>query len=158
MISHNPSSSLHPGPTVPRWVNRLVAGLLRSPFHTLLSRTTMLLTFSGLKSGRRYTIPVRYLREKETLLTLTDSPWWRNLRGGTPVDLFIAGQNVRGRAEVKTDVEDVEQGIRAMLRQAPSDARFYQVHFDKHGQPDKASLRQAAQLHVLITIQMEHSA
>lgn len=118
----------------------------------------MLLTFTGRKSGRRYTIPVRYLRENETLLTLTDSPWWRNLRGGAPVDLFIAGRNVRGRAEVRTDPEDVEQGIRAMLRQAPSDAHFYQVRFDRHSQPDIASLKQAALLHVLITIQTEHPA
>jgi hypothetical protein len=81
MMSHHLSSPLHSGPTVPRWVNRLVTGLLCSPFHALLSHTTMLLTFTGRKSGRRYTIPVRYLREGETLLTLTDSPWWRNLSG-----------------------------------------------------------------------------
>lgn len=116
----------------------------------------MLLTFTGRKSGRRYTLPVRYLRENETFLILTDSPWWRNLRGGVPVDLSIAGRNVRGCAEVKTDLEDVEQGIRAMLRRTPSDARFYQVRFDRHGQPDMASMKHAAQLHVLITIQTEH--
>jgi hypothetical protein len=118
----------------------------------------MLLTFTGRKSGRRYTIPVRYLRKNETLLTLTDSPWWRNLRGGVPVDLSIAGQNMRGHAEVNTDPDDVEQAIGSMLRQAPSDARFYQVHPDRHGQPDVASLQQAAQVHVLITIQLEHLA
>lgn len=118
----------------------------------------MLLTFTGRKSGRRYTLPVRYLRDNETLLTLTDSPWWRNLRGGAPVDLFIAGQNVRGCAEVKTNPEDVEPGIRAMLSRTSSDARFYQVRFDRHGQLDRASLEQAVQLHVLMTIQMEHPA
>ncbi|GHO98564.1 hypothetical protein KSF_086120 [Reticulibacter mediterranei] len=158
MRSQRLSSPFHPGPTVPHWVNRLVAGLLRSPFHALLSRTTMLLTFTRRKSGRRYTIPVRYLRTNETVLTLTDSPWWRNLRGGVSVDLSIAGQNMRGRAEVNTDPDDVEQGIRAMLRQAPSDAHFYQVRLDRHSQPDRASLKQAAQLHVLITIQTEHPA
>lgn len=123
-MSQNLSSPLHPGPTVPRWVNRLVVGLLRSPFHALLSQTTMLLTFTGRKSGRRSTIPVRYLREDEILITLTDSPWWRNQHGGAPVDLSIARQKVRGRAEVNTDPEDVKQGISAMLSQAPSDARF----------------------------------
>jgi hypothetical protein len=158
MRSHRLSSPLHPGPTVPRWVNRLVVGLLRSPFHARLRHTTMLLTFTGRKSGRRYTIPVRYLREDETLLTLTDSPWWRNLRGGVPVDLYIAGQKVRGCAEVNTNPEDVKQGISAMLRQAPSDARFYRVRFDRHDQPNMTSLKQAAQLHVLITIQMGNHA
>ncbi|GHO99815.1 hypothetical protein KSF_098630 [Reticulibacter mediterranei] len=158
MRSQRLSSPFQSGPTVPHWVNRLVVGLLRSPFHALLSGTTMLLTFTGQKSGRRYTIPVRYLRTNETLLTLTDSPWWRNLRGGVPVDLSIAGQNVRGRAEVNTDPDDVEQAIYSMLRQTPSDARFYQVHLDRHGQPDMASLQQAVQVHVLIEIQLEHPA
>jgi hypothetical protein len=65
---------------------------------------------------------------------------------------------MRGRAEVKTDPDDAEQAIRSMLRQAPSDARFYQVHLDRHGQPDMASLQKAAQVHVLIEIQLEHSA
>ena len=115
----------------------------------------MLLTFTGRKSGRRYTIPVRYLREGKTLLSLTDSPWWRNLRGGAPVDLYLAGRKAAGRAEVKTNPEDVEQGISAILRQTPSDARYYQVRFDQYGQPDMVSLKQAAQANVLITIQME---
>ncbi len=158
MTSHHLSSSPRSGPIVPRWVNRLVTGLLRSPVHALLSHTTLLLTFTGRKSGRRYTIPVRYLREGETVFTLTDSPWWRNLRGGAPVDLYIAGQKARGRAEVNMNLADVEQEISAILRQTPSDARFYRVHFDRHGQPDIASLKQSAQVHVLITIQMENHA
>ncbi len=141
-----------PAPTVPSWLNRIVIWVLRSPLHPLMSRTTMLLTFTGRQSGHRYTIPVRYLREDDTLLTTTDSRWWRNLRGGAQVDLYLAGRNVAGRADVRADQEEVEQGIIALLRQMPRDARFYQVHLDRYGQPDMASLKQAAQVRVLITI------
>ena len=141
-----------PAPTVPRWLNRIVVWLLRSPAHALMSRTTMLLTFTGRQSGRRYTIPVRYLREGDTLLTATDSRWWRNLQGGVLVDLYLAGQKIGGKADVNTNAEAVEQGIRAILRRVPNDARFYQVHLDRQGQPDLVSLKQAAQTNVLITI------
>lgn len=148
-------SQTRAAPTVPRWINRFVIWLLRSPFHPLLSHTTMLLTFTGRHSGRRYTIPVRYLRDGEKLLTTTDSRWWLNLRGGAHVMLHLAGCEVAGTAEVHTNPEQVEQGIRAILRQMPRDARFYQVHLDRSGQPDQTSVKQAAQVHVLITILME---
>ncbi|HLZ64523.1 MAG TPA: nitroreductase/quinone reductase family protein [Ktedonosporobacter sp.] len=141
-----------PAPTVPRWLNRIVVWLLRSPAHALMSRTTMLLTFTGRQSGRRYTIPVRYLREGDTLLTTTDSRWWRNLRGGVLVELHLAGQKIAGKADVNTNAEAVEQGIRAILRHMPGDARYYQVHLDRQGQPDLASLKQAAQTNVLVSI------
>ena len=149
-----------PPPTIPHWINRIVIWLLRSPFHVLMSRTTMVLTFTGRKSGRRYTIPVRYLRENDTILIITYSPrrWWRNLQGGAQVDLYLAGNKVAGRADVGTNAEDVEQGISAILRCMPSDARFYHVHLDQHGQPNMASLKQAAQANVLITIFVESHA
>ncbi len=139
-------------PTVPRWINRLVIWLLRSPFHPLMSRTTMLLTFTGRKSGRRYTIPVRYLRKGDKLFTTTDSRWWRNLQGRACVDLYLAGRKVAGNVEVSTNPADVEQALLAILHRMPRDARFYQIHLDQHNQPDTTSLKQAAQVNVLITI------
>jgi F420H(2)-dependent quinone reductase len=156
MITQNTSSILHQRPTVPHWVNRFVTGLLRSPFHMLMSHKTMLLMFSGRTSGRRYTIPVRYIREEQTVFTVTSRPWWRNLRGGVPVDVFVAGQNRQGHAEVKTDAEDVERGMRALLHLVPADAPFYQVRLDRHKQPEITSLKHAAQSLVLVTIQLEN--
>lgn len=114
----------------------------------------MVLMFTGRTSGRHYTIPVRYIREEQTLFTVTSRPWWRNLRGGTPVEVYVAGQKMHGHAQVKTDAEDVEQGIRALLYLAPSDAPFYQVHLDQHQQPEMTSLKQAVQSLVLVTIQL----
>jgi hypothetical protein len=49
-------------PTVPGYVNRLIKRLLSSPLHRLMSTNTMLLTFAGRKSGKKYTVAVRYVR------------------------------------------------------------------------------------------------
>ena len=41
-----------------RFLNPLMRLLLRSPFHRLLSKQFMLLSVTGRKSGRTYTVPV----------------------------------------------------------------------------------------------------
>ena len=43
--------------------NPLVLLLLRSPLRVAMSNSTMLLTFTGRKSGRTYTTPVNYVRD-----------------------------------------------------------------------------------------------
>src|SRR5262249_17743027 len=42
-------------------INPVIRALLRSPVHGLMSKSLMLITFTGRKSGRRYTTPVRYV-------------------------------------------------------------------------------------------------
>ena len=72
-------------PTVPGYVNTLMKGLLRSPLHRVVSKSTMLMTVTGRKTGKRYVVVVRYVRDSEHIVCYTDSKWWINLRGGAPV-------------------------------------------------------------------------
>lgn len=148
-----------PPPTIPRWLNRVVVWLLRSPFHALMSRTTLLLMVTGRQSGQSYTLPVRYLREGQTLITTTYSPrrWWRNLQGEALVKLYLAGRKATGKARVSTHPPEVAQGIRAILRAMPADARYYRVRLDAQHQPDLADLELAARSNVLITISLFES-
>lgn len=152
------SSRPHAAPKIPPWVNQMITGILRSPFHPLLSRTTTILTVIGRRTGRRYTFPVRYLCEEERVLVSTDSCWWRNLRDGARVSLRLQGRDMAGWAEVSTDAEIVEHSIRAFLRAMPRDASFYQNMLDRSGQPDPVSLEQAVQERVLITISLDNPA
>jgi hypothetical protein len=148
----------HAAPTIPSWVNQLMIGVLRSPFHSLLSRTTTVLTVNGRRSGRRYTIPVRYLRADDRVLVTTDSRWWLNLQGGAQITLHLRGREVAGWAEVSTDPEAVEQAILAFLRQMPRDASFYQIPLDRSGRPDPASVKRAIRDRVLITVYLDNQA
>ena len=152
------SSPTRAAPEIPPWVNRLMMGILRSPFHPLLSRTTLVLTVTGRCTGRRYTFPVRYLRDGERVLVSTDSRWWRNLQGGARVTLRLQGREVSGWTEVRTDQETVEQSIRAFLHQMPHDASFYHITLDRSGQTNPVSLKQAVQGRVLITISLDKLA
>jgi hypothetical protein len=89
-------------------VNRVTRPLLRSPAHGLLSRRLLLITVTGRRSGRRFTIPVSYLERDGRLLIQPSAPerklWWRNLRGeGAPVRVRLRGRDRTGHAVARGD-------------------------------------------------------
>ncbi len=142
-------------PTVPRVVNVLVKLILRSPLHGLMSKNRMLLTFRGRKSGKVYTTPVSYIREGESIVCFTDSPWWRNLRGGAPVRMRLVGRDVAGMAyPIDTDREAIARGLERMLQKIPNDARYYQVTVGPRGQLPASDLLRAARSNVMIRIHL----
>ncbi|MGP3915979.1 nitroreductase/quinone reductase family protein [Nonomuraea sp. 10N515B] len=88
-----------------RLVNPVVAWLLRTPLHDLLSRRIVLLTVTGRRSGAAIRLPVQYERDGDTLTVVT-SPrrlWWRNLEGGAPVQLVLEGVVWDGHATVRRE-------------------------------------------------------
>ena len=86
-----------------RVMNALPKLILRSPLHVLMSKQLLLLTYTGRKSGKRYTFPITYAKVGNTLLLATDRPWWKNLRGGAQVQVWLRGKKHSARAEVVTD-------------------------------------------------------
>ena len=91
-----------------RTVNPVLRLVLRSPLHGLASRRFALITYTGRKSGREYTIPTFY-RDKDDEVTIAvgwpeRKVWWRNLTGeGAPVRLVVRGREVRGHAVATRD-------------------------------------------------------
>lgn len=57
-----------------RAMNKVSTMILRSPLHGLISNSVLLITFSGRKSGKRYTTPITRVCKGDTFLTTTDSP------------------------------------------------------------------------------------
>ncbi len=134
-----------------RFINILVRLLLRSPFHGVLSGNTVVIGFTGLRSGKRYAVPVSYIQDGTTIRCFTAGRWWRNLRGGVPVSLRLRGEDVTGRAEVVTDDKAVvAQGLTELLRRVPRDARFYKVELDANGTPSAEAVQCIAQRNVMI--------
>lgn len=142
-------------PTVPPIVTQTMKLVLRSPMHGVVSKTVLLITFTGRKSGKTYTTPVDYSQDADQVTIFTHADWWKNLRGGAPVTLRIQGREVQGLAEpVAEDKGAVAAGLTAHLRKVPSDARFYGVTFDDHGNPRANEVEQAAQTAVMIRIRL----
>jgi deazaflavin-dependent oxidoreductase (nitroreductase family) len=123
------------------WYNSIIAWLLRSPFHGFVSKNMMLISYTGRKSGKSYTIPVNYLcmeDEEGEFLAITSQKervWWRNLRGGLPVSVFLQGHERSANAEVIEDGGRVAQNLLAYFQHAPQLARYFGVGLNEDNQP-----------------------
>ncbi len=136
--------------------NGFMKALLRSPLHRLLSKSTMLITFTGRKSGKVYTTPVNYVRDGDqvTVVSMRDRTWWRNLRGGARITLRLEGQEVEAWGEVIEDDEAVVAGLMGYLQMVPNYARYFNVRLDANGGPEAEDVAQAASARVVVKIEL----
>jgi deazaflavin-dependent oxidoreductase (nitroreductase family) len=85
-------------------LNGPIAWLLRSPLHSLLDPALMLVTVTGRKTGKRYTIPVGYQRDGDRITVLVSrartKTWWRNYREAGPVEVHTRGRTRAGVAQI----------------------------------------------------------
>jgi hypothetical protein len=91
-----------------RIVNPALTAILRSPIHGLASGRVALITYTGRRSAREYTIPCFYRDKGDEVTIAVGWPdrkvWWRSLTGdGGPVSLLVRGQELRGHAIASRD-------------------------------------------------------
>jgi deazaflavin-dependent oxidoreductase (nitroreductase family) len=92
--------------------NKLVAALLRSPLHPLLSGSTDLIRYTGRRSGQQFTTPTQYARDGADVIILVARPqaktWWRNFKDGGDLKILLQGHWVpmTARAIVGTDEQE----------------------------------------------------
>jgi hypothetical protein len=106
----------------------------------------MLLTVTGRRSGRPFTVPVSYLCRGGDFLSFTSgawSAWWKNLRGGAPVAARVRGRRLTGSARVETDGDAVLEGLETLLTGFPGTAGRYGVGLDADGRPYRRDLEAA---------------
>ncbi len=141
--------------SVPPFVNKAMKFVLSSPAHGMVSKTVLLITFTGRKSGKTYTTPVSYSHYGDQVTIFTHALWWKNLHSGQPVTLRIQGREFRGLAEaIAEDKQAVAAGLAAHLWKVPSDARYYGVTFDDHGNPRAEEVEKAVQSVVMIRVRL----
>ncbi len=107
----------HPRPPRPVRIlaNAIATTILRSPWHGMRSDRLLLLTFTGRKSGKEFTTPMRYVQEGETLRMTVVYPWWKNLVEQATVRVLLRGQMRTGTAEVLPE-EDGEVVVKVHLK------------------------------------------
>ena len=109
-------------------LNRIMKVLLHSPLHGLMSGSIMVVYFTGRKSGRRRSTPVRYLRDENGLFCLTgrETGWWPNFLTAATVELQVAGKRLAANAQaLPDDVEAKTAALHTMLARFPSDAAYH---------------------------------
>ncbi len=127
-------------------INPIMRFLLRSPVHGLWSKSIMLITFTGRKSGKVFTTPVRYVRRNSAIrcFTARENQWWRNLRGGADVRLRVNGVEGAYRATaIDDDPEKIRDWLVDYLGQYPQDAAYHEIRLDPGKQLNSQDLERA---------------
>jgi hypothetical protein len=114
-------------------INPMMRILLRSPLHFVQSKSLMLITFTGRKSGRRFTTPVRYVQVGDTVRCFTspENLWWRNLRGGAAVSLRLEGKELPYWATIQADPAAVREALIHYLSLYPQDAAYHEIRLNR---------------------------
>jgi hypothetical protein len=87
-----------------------------------MDSTTLLLTYTGRKSGRAYTFPISYAQngKRLRLITRRSKTWWKSIAAGAPVNLWLRGEQRPGWATaIPADREDRMAAMMAVYRGMP---------------------------------------
>jgi len=115
-------------------INPMMRFMLHLPIHGLWSNCLMLITFTGRKSGRTFTTPVRYVEIDGVVrcFTSSENQWWRNLRGGADVVLRVKGEDRPYRAiAIENDPQQVRKWLVYYLGLFPQDAVYHEIKFNR---------------------------
>src|ERR1035437_5502545 len=128
------------GPRLPpkplfKAINPVMKGILRSPLHRLVSKRLILLTFTGRRSGMRYSTPVGYVTEGDDLWLSNESVWKKNLGDNAPVSVRLRGKDRTGTTTVLSSPEDLRSGFKTILEQALQFGRIAAIGLRAGGLP-----------------------
>jgi deazaflavin-dependent oxidoreductase (nitroreductase family) len=139
--------------------NEFMAWMLRSPFHHFLSKSMMLITVTGRKTGRQYTTPVEYFEEDGFLYVITgrDRTWWRNTVGGKDVTLLLRRKVVSAIAGPILDQLEVEKLIVTYLHYRPFSAKILGIRM-VNGIPDPGDVTRSAKIQLFVRIKPNNQA
>lgn len=118
----------------PQWANSLMKWALTAPgLQRMVGEGVALLTFTGHRTGKSYTIPVSYHRDGDTVTVITKRQrnWWRNFEIPVEVGLRLAGREFTGKARISTDDAENLDFMTDYLAKRPIDAKAYGLAKDE---------------------------
>jgi hypothetical protein len=118
----------------PGWVNSIMTWVVTTPgLQAWVGQGVALLSFTGRRSGKSYTIPVSYHRKGDVVTVITKKlrNWWHNFETPAEVELRLAGRVFTGKAEVTTDAGEMLDFMTEYLEKRPIDAKAYGLKRDE---------------------------
>jgi deazaflavin-dependent oxidoreductase (nitroreductase family) len=141
-------------------LNPMVSAILQSPLHWLLSPGLMLITVTGRKSGRRYTIPVGYHDAGDAIVVMVgEAPskqWWRNYRTAGPIEVQVRRRWLQGQALVlPPDSLEFRERADASFRRSRLISWMFGIAYDARAGLTDAQVRQVSQRAAIVRITVE---
>ena len=128
-------------------LNPVVKTILQSPVHGLMSSNTLIIQYTGRKSGKPYSLPVSYARGGDQLscFTARTNAWWKNLKDKRPVTLVLQGKRVNATAEIEAQNDEaIADALAPFLMAVPRDAGPANVRLDSDRSPNLDDVAVAA--------------
>ena len=113
----------------------------------------MLVTFTGRRTGKVFTTPVRYIRNGETVRCFTSSEnlWWRNMRGGADVTLLLEGKSGFFHAvAIHDDPAKIRKWLLYYLGMFPQDAAYHDIRLEEDKRVNSDDLDRVSRHAVLV--------
>ena len=84
---------------LPNLVNPVLELILRSPLRFLLPKNWVVLTYTGRKAHKKYSLIFHVAQYKDEFIVVPGCfgelpTWWRNFRKESPVDLLYMGKSI----------------------------------------------------------------
>ena len=86
-----------------RTLNPIVRFLVRTPLAGPLREQMMVVSFTGRKTGRRFSIPLSAHRIDNDLYAITSAGWKHNFRDGADAEVLHKGKTTAMRGELISD-------------------------------------------------------
>lgn len=133
--------------SVYRFVNPIMNSLLSSPAHGVFSKRIMSVSYEGVKSGSRYTTPVSYYRDGDTVFCFTNGSWRHNFKKPHYAKILIRGHNHNSIGNwFDGDQEQLTNLMFEYFKAVPQDQKFYGVKRNAEGEPRMSYVRRATSL------------
>jgi deazaflavin-dependent oxidoreductase (nitroreductase family) len=134
--------------------NDFVKFFLCTPLYIFMG-DTMLITVTGCKTGKKYTTPVGFYRDGDTLWIISnrDRTWWRNVVDGAEVEMRIRGKDFTGFAEAILDEEAVAAQVIEYVRHIPMSARALNIRVE-NGEPHPEDAARLAKERLFVRVDL----
>jgi len=119
--------------------------MLRLPIKPMQERL-MLLSYTGRRSGRRFTLPLSFVEDADgSLLVPGGGGWKRNLLPGRPVTIRLRGRRRAATPEVIRDLDEIGRLLPRLVSGNPRAEGFIGVPIGSGGRPDRERLERAVE-------------
>jgi deazaflavin-dependent oxidoreductase (nitroreductase family) len=136
-------------------VNPVIRFILRSPLHSLLDKNLVSITYTGRKSGRRFSLVTQYVQFDSQLVVVAGEPgkknWWRNFQSKTRADVLLKGQRVAYDAQtLSNDPNAMVPRLAAYCEKFPQSARLRGLQPREDGTFDNEEIAKAAKGTIMV--------
>ena len=143
-------------------INPLIRLILRSPLRFLLGDNLIAITYSGRRSGHKFSLVAMYAEFGKELLVVVAQPekkkWWRNFHEKASADVIFKGRRFACAGQVpKRDPARIVPRLEAYCSRHSSSARIFKLRREKDGKFNSEDLARAAKDVVMVVFELPPS-